>query len=284
MNRDSHARRARLVCAVSFLVTILTSAPVFAQTDFSGEWVDRITEDSYERSGGPPLGDYQGIPLNDAGRMKADSHDDSEWSLPEFQCRPHPGPYQWRALGGVRFTKEIDPVSRELTALHIEYLRSLERVIYMDGRSHPPDYAPHSWSGFSTGKWDGNMLVVTTTHLKGSYLRRNGASFSDKSTMMEYITRHDNYLVIIMVLTDPVWLEEPFIQTTHYQLDIHQQLSFYPCTVSEENISTAVPHFLPGQNPYLHEAASIPYEGARGGAATTYPEFREKLKGFSNAK
>jgi hypothetical protein len=284
MNSDNHAGRARFVCPFCFLAAILFATPAFSQTDFSGEWVDRITEDSYERSGGPPLGDYQGIPLNDAGRMKADSHDDSEWSLPEFQCRPHPGPYQWRALGGVRFTKEIDPVSRELTALHIEYLRSLERVIYMDGRPHPPEYAPHSWSGFSTGKWDGNMLVVTTSHLKGSYLRRNGASFSDKSTMMEYITRHDNYLVIIMVLTDPVWLEEPFIQTTHYQLDIHQQLSFYPCTVSEENISKEVPHFLPGQNPYLHEAASIPYEGARGGAATTYPEFREKLKGFSNAK
>src|SRR5947207_3051382 len=105
--------RVRTICTVFFLAIFL-SASAFSQTDFSGEWVDRITEDSYERSGGPPLGDYQGIPLNDAGRMKADSHDDSEWSLPEFQCRPHPGPYQWRALGGVRFTNEIGPVSREL--------------------------------------------------------------------------------------------------------------------------------------------------------------------------
>jgi hypothetical protein len=276
--------RARLTIPFLFAAAMLFCVPLHAQTDFSGEWKDVITEDSYERSGGPPLGDYQGIPLNDAGRMKADSHDDSEWSLPEFQCRPHPGPYQWRALGGVRFTKEMDPVSRELTAIHIEYLRSLERVIYMDGRPQPPDYAPHSWSGFSTGKWDGNMLVVTTTHLKGSYLRRNGASFSDKATMMEYITRHEDYLVIIMVLTDPVWLEEPFVQTTHYQLDIHQQLAFYPCTVSEENISTDVPHFLPGENPYLNEAASIPLEAARGGSETLYPEYREKIKEFSNLK
>jgi len=80
---------------------LLVCLPVFAQVNLSGVWADRITEDSYERSGGPPLGDYQGIPLNDAGRMKADSHDHSEWSLPEFQCRPHPAPYQWRALGAV---------------------------------------------------------------------------------------------------------------------------------------------------------------------------------------
>jgi glyoxylase-like metal-dependent hydrolase (beta-lactamase superfamily II) len=256
---------------------LLAGLPALAQVDLSGVWADRITEDAYERSGGPPLGDYQGIPLNDAGRMKADSHDHSEWSLPEFQCRPHPGPYQWRALGAVRISEEYDPVSRELTAFHLEYLRSMERPIFMDGRPHPPEYAPHTWSGFSTGKWQGNMLVVTTTHLKGAYLRRNGASFSDNATMMEYITRHGDYLLVTMIVTDPVWLEEPFIQTTNYQLDPHTQLSYYPCTVSEENISTAVPHFLPGQNPNLG-ADDIPPVGARGGKESTYPEFRLKLR------
>jgi glyoxylase-like metal-dependent hydrolase (beta-lactamase superfamily II) len=270
------------VLLMAAMLGVGSSVPASAQTDFSGEWVDRITEDSYERSGGPPLGDYQGIPLNDAGRMKADSHDHSEWSLPEFQCRPHPGPYQWRALGGVRITKQIDPVSRELTALHIEYLRSMQRVIYTDGRPHPPANALHTWSGFSTGKWEGKTLVVTTTHLKGSYLRRNGASFSDKATMAEYITRHGDYLVVVMILTDPVWLEEPFVQSTHYQLDTQQQLAFYPCTVSEENISTAVPHFLPGQNPHLM-ADDIPPEAARGGAETIYPEYRSKPKGGTAA-
>ncbi len=237
----------------------------------------RITEDSYERSGGPPLGDYQGIPLNDAGRMKADSHDHSEWSLPEFQCRPHPGPYKWRALGPVRFTEIIDPVSRELTELDVEYLRAAARPIYLDGRPHPPEWAPHAWSGFSTGKWDGNTLVVTTTHLKGSYLRRNGAAFSDKTTLMEYITRHGDFLLVTTITTDPVWLEEPFVQTTNYQLDPHTTLGYYPCTVSEENISTAVPHFLPGQNPNLG-ADDIPKQPARGGAASTRPEYRLKVR------
>lgn len=273
---------------VAFLfASVIVTRPAHAQAtppsgaiDLSGEWADQITEDNYERSGGPPLGDYQGIPLNDAGRRKADSHDHSEWSLPEFQCRPHPAPYQWRALGGLRITKEIDPVSRELVAYHLEYLRSLERVIYMDGRPHPPAWGLHTWSGFSTGQWKNGQLVVTTTHLKGSYLRRNGASFSDKATMMEYIMRHDDYLEVVMILTDPVWLEEPFIQTTHYKLNPSQQLAFYPCTVGEENISTAVPHFLPGKNPYL-TADDIPPEAARGGAASTRPEYRFKFRGWT---
>src|SRR3984957_16148167 len=100
----------KLNCPLVFVLAgVLMTLPAVAQVGLSGVWDNRITEDSYERSGGPPLGDYQGIPLNDAGRAKADSHDHSEWSLPEFQCRPHGGPYKWRALGSVRFWEEIDP-------------------------------------------------------------------------------------------------------------------------------------------------------------------------------
>ena len=125
------------------------------------------------------------------------------------------------------------------------------------------------------------MLVVTTTHLKGAYLRRNGASFSDKATMMEYLTRHGNYLLVTMIFTDPVWLEEPFIQTTNYELDPYTQIPYYPCTVSEENISTAVPHFLPGKNTVIDEMPKlyhIPEVAALGGAETAYPAFRAKIK------
>jgi glyoxylase-like metal-dependent hydrolase (beta-lactamase superfamily II) len=279
-------KRSLFSVLLLLLAALLGRLPMFAQgaptldiTDFSGVWEEVIHEDSYERSGGPPLGDYQGIPLNDAGRMKADSHDHSEWSLPEFQCRPHSAPYQWRALGSVRFWNEVDPIGRDLTAIHVEYLRSLDRVIYMDGRPHPPEWAPHSWSGFSTGKWEGNTLVVTTTHIKGSYLRRNGASFSDKATMLEYLDRHGDIITITMILTDPVWLEEPLIQTTNYRLNTHTALTYYPCTVSEENISKAIPHFLPGETVQLKDAAGwISMQGARGGAASTYPEYRIKLR------
>ena len=50
-----------------------------------------------------------------------------------------------------------------------------EITIWMDGRPHPPQNALHTWSGFSTGEWDGDVLVVTTTHLKEAYIRRIGA-------------------------------------------------------------------------------------------------------------
>jgi len=42
-----------------------------------------------------------------------------------------------------------------------------------------------------------------------------------------------------------------------------------------------VPHYLPGTNPFLREETDrfkIPYEAARGGKATTYPEYQLRLK------
>ena len=104
--------------------------------------------------------------------------------------------------------------------------------------------------------------------------------------MTEYFMRHGDYLTIVMIIDDPTYLEEPFIQSTNYQLDIHTQLSFYPCTVIEENISHDVPHFLPGKNPYLTEWLAqdgIPAEAARGGRETIYPEFLLKLNKPSGA-
>ena len=56
----------------------------------------------------------------------------------------------------------------------------------MDGRPHPPEYADHTWQGFSTGIWEGNMLTITTTHLKTNYIRRNGVPRSDKATLTEH--------------------------------------------------------------------------------------------------
>src|SRR5688572_31214830 len=54
-----------------------------------------------------------------------------------------------------------------------------ERWIYMDGRPHPDELAPHTWQGFSTGEWVGQVLKVRTTHLKKGWIRRNGVPRSD---------------------------------------------------------------------------------------------------------
>ena len=279
-----HANRAIVIGLLLLLVVLLASIPAFAQIDFSGEWAPRFYEDQPERVPGPELGDYLGLPINDAARMRADTWSASVQTLAEWQCRPHSADYIWRGPSALRISKEVDPVTRQITAFHAEWLRSVDRTVYLDGRPHPPEYAAHTWSGFSTAKWEGDMLTVTVTHLKEGYIRRNGVPRSDMATLSEHWIRHGNWLTIVEIVTDPVYLTEPFVRTTDYELDLHQQIPPYPCSVVEEVDRPAgvVPHFLPGTNPSLTEFPAhheLPEEAARGGAETMYPKYQLELSG-----
>jgi hypothetical protein len=266
---------------ILLLIAIL-SIPAFAQVDFSGEWAPRFYEDQPERVPGPELGDYLGLPINEAARERADTWAASIQSEPEWQCRPHSADYIWRGPSQLRITKEVDPVTRQITAFHAEWLRSVDNIYYLDGRPHPSANAPHTWGGFATAKWDGDMLTITVTHLKEGYVRRNGVPRSDLATVTEHWMRHGNWLTVVTVVNDPVYLTEPFVRSTDYELDEHQLVEAYPCDIVEEveRGKNVVPHFLPGTNPSLNEFAQVhdlPEEAARGGAATMYPEYRSKL-------
>ena len=247
--------------------------------DIAGEW--RV--DSAEDPGQPPLADYLGLALNEAGRLRADTTPESIWGTPEYQCRPHSAPHQWRGVGGARILKDLDPISREIVGYRIQFMRSLDRPIFVDGRPHPPAWAPHSWSGFSTGEWIGQTLKVTTTHLKDGYLKRGGPQTSDMLTMTEYITRHDDILSILQVVDDPIYLDEPYVLSITYSYDPNAGPATENCSGSSfaENGGRDrhwVPHFLPGQNSgigeFLKTQTWIPLEPVRGGVKTIYPEYR----------
>jgi glyoxylase-like metal-dependent hydrolase (beta-lactamase superfamily II) len=243
--------------------------------DIAGEW--RL--DSNEDPGQPPLADYLGLALNEAGRLRADTTPESIWGTPEYQCRPHSAPHQWRGVGGARILKDLDPISREIVGYRLQFMRSLDRP-------HPPAWAPHSWSGFSTGEWIGQTLKVTTTHLKDGYLRRGGPQTSDMLTMTEYITRHDDTLSILQVVDDPIYLDEPYVLSITYTYDPNAGPATENCSGSSfaENGGRDrhwVPHFLPGQNSgigeFLKTQSWIPFEPIRGGVKTIYPEYRSVL-------
>src|SRR5437870_5890352 len=287
-----HMKTARyLAASLAVAAAALVMAPLSAQparpaipVDIAGEW--RLENNEEDTTAQPPLGDYLGIPFNAAGRMRSDTTAESIWGTPEFQCRPHAFPHQWRGLGGARILKEQDPLTRDVRAYHIQFMRSLDWPIYMDGRPHPPAYAPHSWTGFSTGEWVGNTLKVTTTHLKDGYLKRGGPQTTDMYTMTDYITRHGDILTIITVVDDPIYLDEPYVQSTTYVSDPTASVALETCNASSfaENGGTDrhhVPHFLPGQNTALTEWLKVedwvPVEPTRGGDKTMYPEYRATL-------
>ena len=126
--------------------------------------------------------------------------------MPERQCNPLPAD-DFTDISGMRIWKEVDPVSQKVIAWH-EYTewQAQERMIWMDDRPHPSPYAPHTWQGFSTGKWEGNQLAINTTHLKTAMYERHGLFRSDVGGLFERWIRHGNYMTVMLIITDPVYL------------------------------------------------------------------------------
>jgi hypothetical protein len=190
--------------------------------------------------------------------------------------------YISRGPSQVRIWKEVDPVTRQITAWHAEWLRSIDNPYYMDGRARPSELAAHTWGGFSTAEWEGEKLKITTTHLKEDYYRRNGVPSSDRATLTQYWIRRGDYLTWITIAYDPVYLSEPMIRSSEYRFTPNQQIPPYPCTVVEEidRPVGVIPHYMPGQNPFLGEWGKkydLPIEASRGGVETMYPELARKV-------
>jgi hypothetical protein len=266
------------------LTLFVFALPLAAQIDFTGEWAPLYHEDGPERLPGPELGDYMGMPLNAAARLRADSYDADRISIvQEYQCRPHSSDYGMRGLGNLRVTRTIDPDTQNLVAFRT-YMPAWgsERSIWMDGRTRPPDYVGYTFQGFSTGVWEGNMLTIRTDHLKPNYLRRNGIPSSDKRTITEHWTRHGDFLTVVVVTDDPVFLTEPLVRSQNWFLDPGQHnIQMYCEYVPEVPAPVGtVPHHLPGKNEFLNEVSDwygLPREAVRGGAQTMYPEYRKVM-------
>jgi hypothetical protein len=265
-------------------MAVAMAIPAFAQMDFSGDWDPVQSEDN---TGNPYVGEFIGIPMSRAGELRAQAWNASLYTLPEWQCRPHGAMYISRGPSNVRIWREVDPESRTLVAYHAEWLRSIDNPYYMDGRPRPSKWAPHTWGGFSTAEFIGDVLKITTTNLKEDYYRRNGVPASDQASLTQYWIRRGDILTWVTISYDPIYLSEPMIRSIEYRRNPNRPIPPYPCTVVEEVDRPAgiVPSYLPGQNPFLTEWGDkykIPYEAAKGGAATMYPELARKVDAAVN--
>ena len=191
--------------SVALAIVLAAAAPASAQINLVGYWSPLYDEDWLERIPGPDVGDYAGLPITAAARKRANTWEASLLTLPEHQCKPHPSTYGFRGIGQVRIWEDRDPQTQRLVKVHtfIQY-QEQHREIWMDGRPHPSDLEPHTWQGFSTGRFEGDVLVVRTTHLKAGWVRRNGVPLSDRATMTERFFRHDDLLTqVVMMRTRP---------------------------------------------------------------------------------
>lgn len=276
------------IAVAAFALAMAATGRAHAQgPDLSGVWQPRYHEDFPERIPGPELRDYLGLPINDAARQFADSWDSSRIALPEEQCRVHVSPYILRGPLNLRIWYEKHPLTQDVVAIKM-YSSTYEqtRTIWMDGRPHPGPNARHTWMGFSTGRWDGDMLVVETTHIKQGWIRRNGVPMSDRATMTEYIVRNGDMITHAMLLIDPVYLAEPLVKSEEFFKAPRELPAGTWLWVCEPVVEIAtqtegeVPAYMPGEHPFEGEFESkyrVPEIAVRGGPETMYPEFQSTL-------
>ena len=216
--------------AVFGALLLLAGAPAAAQTNLIGYWNPLFHEDVDERIPGPSIGDYLGLPIT---RRRAAARR-SLGRLAAVDARAS----MQAASVDVRFSRrrrariweDRDEDTQQLVKIHTHIAwQEQHREIWMDGRPHPPEYAQHTWQGFSTGSFEGDVLVVKTTHLKAGWMRRNGLPLSDRATMTDRFHRYGDLMTHVMIVEDPVYLTEPLVKTNGFLLQPAGTMTPYPC-------------------------------------------------------
>jgi glyoxylase-like metal-dependent hydrolase (beta-lactamase superfamily II) len=263
------------------------------QVDLAGMWSSTLGNHEELPLRGDPgveVGEYVGIPLNDAARQHAESWTPTMHSLLEWQGRPHPVTYSMRApRPDFRMGAVVDPKTERLIAYTITGLFGrADRTIWLDGRPHPSKYAEHLWQGFSTGEWVEGGLKVTTTHIKYSFVHRNGIPLSPYAAMTEYYWRHGDFLTLAIIVEDPIYLTEPLVRTATFKRDPNLTIPpLQPFEVAEELPSLEkgqVPAYPLGtKHPEYADRHKLPFEASQGGAQTMYPEYMQRLDELKKA-
>ena len=191
--------KSRLLCLAAAVVSVaaLLAVQLSAQSLVTGYWQPLGDQDSHNYAGGPDPGEFPGLPITDAARKAAATYDENEMMIAELQCRPFPATYGPRTLSTMGMWETLDPDSQRQTKIEMRMsFAAQHRTIWMpdSGRPRPPVWAPHSWQGFSTGKWVGDELWVHTSHLKEGFLQRTqGLLLSDKAEMDERLFRYGRH-------------------------------------------------------------------------------------------
>ena len=190
----------RTVILLFILLLGMSHGATNAQSDFSGVYVSVyvgnpetvIVPETYPftAEGEQAFRDYD--PAVDDPRVGND-------------CAPRRMPALLWSADPVEFLHEA-----ERTVIRFEALDTV-RTVFMNG-SPPPADQPHTAHGYSVGRWDGDTLIVETTHLLGGVVVNDmGQPISQDVRLTERYWREpgENDLQVEVLIDDPVNYVEP---------------------------------------------------------------------------
>lgn len=207
------------------------SAPI----DLTGYWVSVVTEDWRFRMIVPDKGDFASVPLNPEGRRVANTWDPAKDAADGNECRSYGAAGLMRVPGRLHISWENDATLRIDTDSGTQ-----ARLLHFGGSE--PSTIPPTWQGYSAADWEGlrpgllfaylgqhaaaqppeGFLKVVTTHMRPGYLRKNGVPYSGDAVLTEYFDsfaglQGDRWLVVTTIVTDPEYLFQPFVTSTHFK-------------------------------------------------------------------
>jgi hypothetical protein len=156
---------------------------------------------------------------------KADLHAKDE---PDANCLPQGVP----KINGAPAPWKIIPLPGSVVILYEAF--GQWRQIQMDGRTTVPDPNP-SWLGYSTGRWDGDALVVTTNGLNGkTWLDTSGHPTTEALTVTERFRRPSfGRMEIDITIDDPKTYTKPWGATIRARLLPDTELLEFVCLENE---------------------------------------------------
>ena len=208
----------RSLCLMLAAMTPLMAASVLvaqtpAKPDLSGIWT-RTGRPANENFGKetPPLRPQAKAFYDENRKGLAPADSGLDELDPTIYCLPH---------GMPRILASNNPFEIIQTPSQVYVLfesNQMQRRIYLDGRKLPENY-PTSYMGFSTGKYDGDTLVVETAGLSDlTWLDTSGTPHSDALRVTERIRRTGpNTMEIEFLFNDPKAFTKPWGDKKTYQ-------------------------------------------------------------------
>jgi Carboxypeptidase regulatory-like domain len=103
------------------------------------------------------------------------------------------------------------------------------RQVFLDGRGHPSNLDP-TWMGHSTGKWEGDVLVVDTVGFNDRSWLSGGAPHTEMLHMTERYRRVDfGHMEALVTFEDPGALVKPFHMNVKLDLAPQEEVMEYVC-------------------------------------------------------
>lgn len=211
------------------------SARAAAPKDLTGYWVSVVAEHWHLRMMVPPKGDFAMLPLNPEARRIAGAWDPAKEGPGDAQCKAYGAATIMRVPGRLR----IEWVDDNTLKMDIDS-GTQTRLFHFGAAAGAAASQAASWQGYSVAEWEGipgaelrarkagapedvrGGLKVMTSRLRAGYLRRNGAPYSESTTVEEHFDRFkepngDDWIVVDTIVRDPQYLTQPYVHSVAFK-------------------------------------------------------------------